>query len=514
MKKTITVHIANFIFNIEEEAYQTLQDYLQAISSQFSIEEERVEIMQDIESRIAELFKEQLNTQKEVIVEADVLAMIEIMGAPEEYIVEEENFSDYQESNSNKQTNETNKKRQIYRDSEEAILGGVCSGLAAYFGIDPIAFRILFIVFTLMGGSGILIYLILYFAIPEAKTIAEKLKMKGQKIDVSSIKNQFDKVKNELGDEVNQKKIKRGFYKLTQGLVVLFTGFVKVFSKFTGFVFFIGGIVGLIIIGILFNDTLLSLISEQSISFSDLLGLLFESETHHIIAYYSLVVLLLMPISYFVIRGVQLLFGLKNKFGSVKIVALTLWIISICMLSLVGVYLAMNFEDSSGEIVENRCVDVEGKTLYVKLESNNLFPNLMRKDGDVILNEMVKLTDSATILAFPRLLIEPSETDSVEIKMIRKARGSKELVAIKNAKAIGYDYQIEENTISLSNYFTIPQESKFRGQNIKVVIKIPQGLELEFGDDIENLMCSVRGEHDLNNTTWVNRKGRMINIIK
>ncbi|MCT4581196.1 MAG: PspC domain-containing protein [Flavobacteriales bacterium] len=514
MKKTITVHIANFIFNIEEEAYQTLQVYLESISAQFSIEEERVEIMHDIESRIAELFKEKLSAQKEVVVEADVVAMIEIMGAPEEYVVEEESYTEYQTETAQKQEKSYQKERQIYRDTENAILGGVCSGLAAYFGIDPIAFRILFIVFTLMGGSGILIYLILYFAIPEAKTIAEKLRMKGEKIDVSSIKNQFDKVKNELGDETNQRKIKKGFHKLTQGLVTLFTGFIKVFSKFTGFIFLIGGIVGLVVVVIIFNEDLLSLISEQSISLSDLLGLLFESETHHILAYYSLIVLLLMPISYFVIRGLQLLFGIKNKFGSVKIAALTLWIISICMLFLVGVYLAKNFDESSGNIVESHYLTVDDGTILVELESNELFPNLIRNDGDVILNEMVRLTDSATLLAFPRLVVEPSETDSIELKIIKRARGSKEQFAVEHANEIGYNYHTEGNKIVLSNYFTIPHEAKFRGQNIKVVLKVPEGMELDFGGNIEDLMCSVRGEHDLNHTTWVNRKGRMINIIE
>lgn len=514
MKKTITVHIANFIFNIEEEAYQTLQTYLQSISAQFSIEEERIEIMHDIESRIAELFKEQLNAQKEVVVEADVVAMIEVMGAPEEYAVEDEGYKEYKSEYSETEEKAGQKNRQIYRDADQAILGGVCSGLAAYFGIDPIVFRIIFIVFTLMGGSGILIYLILYFAIPEAKTIAEKLRMKGEKIDVSSIKNQFDKVKNELGDEVNQRKIRRGFHKLTQGLVTLFTGFIKVFSKFTGFVFLIGGIVGLIVTVVLFNEDLLSLISEQSISLSDLLGLLFESETHHMLAYYSLIVLLLMPISYFVIRGLQMLFGLKNKFGSVKIAALTLWIVSICMLFLVGVYLAKNFDESSGNIVDTKYITVEESSLLVDLESNDLFPNLIRNDGDVVLNEMVRLTDSVTLLAFPRLVVEPSETDSIELKIIKRARASKEQFAVENANDIGYNYKIDGNEIYLSNYFTIPQDAKFRGQNIKVVLKIPEGMELDFGENIENLMCSVRGEHDLNNTTWVNRKGRMINIIE
>lgn len=512
MKKTITVHIANFIFNIEEEAYQALQDYLKKISVQFSIKEERDEIMFDIEARIAELFRERLSNQKEVIVEQDILEMISIMGIPEEYIVEEESTTDTNKEETEEPKNRKNT-RQIYRDDEHAILGGVCSGLAAYFGIDPIVIRVLFIFITLMGGSGILIYLILYFAIPEAKTIAEKLRMKGEKIDVSSIKGQFNKVKDEINEEVKKRKIKTTFNRFVSTLVSLFKRFIKVFSKLIGFVFLIGGIVGIISLVVIFNKEFLSLITEQSISISELLGLLLESDAHRFLAFYSLIVVLLIPISYFLVKGIQLLFGLKNKFTSVKIVFLTFWIVGVCMLIVVGVYLVRNLEESSGDISQIEYLTVDKlEPLTIKLKDNSIFSGMIRTSDAVVLNEMIKLTDSVTYFAFPRLVVEPSETDSVSIKIIKRARGRKEGEAIKLAEGINYEYSALKNNIELSNSFSISESSQFRGQNVKIIIKIPKGMKVNFSSDIEKLISAVRGNHDLSNTTWVNREGRMISV--
>ncbi len=512
MKKTITVHIANFIFNIEEEAYKELQDYLKKISVQFSIKEERDEIMFDIEARIAELFRERLSNQKEVIVELDILEMISIMGSPEEYIVEEDLNAETNEEETERSKTRKNT-RQIYRDDEHAILGGVCSGLAAYFGIDPIVIRVLFIIVTLMGGSGILIYLILYFAIPEAKTIADKLKMKGEKIDVSSIKGQFNKVKNEINDEVHKRKIKTTFNRLVSNFVILFKRFIKVFSKFIGFAFLIAGILGIVSLVVIFNKDFLSLLTEQSISISDLLGLLFESDTHIFIAFYSLIAVLLIPISYLLVKGIQLLFGIKNKFTSVKVIFLTLWIIGVCMLFVVGVYMVRNLEETSGDIIQIEYLAVNKlEPLTIKLKNNSIFSGMIRTNDEVILNEMVKLTDSVTYFAFPRLVVEPSEVDSVSIEVIKRARGRKESEAIKSAEGITYDYSALKNEIELSNSFSILESTKFRGQNVKIIIKIPEGMKLNFSSDIEKLISAVRGNHDLNNTTWMNKEGRMINI--
>src|SRR5690606_31353215 len=133
---------------------------------------------------IAELFQEKIGATKEVIIEKDVDHIIEIMGKPEDYA-----SGDFSETeNNSKQGNDsyyrnTSEKR-LFRDTENASLGGVASGLAHYFNLDVTLVRILFILLTILGGSGILIYLILLVAVPEAKTTTDKFQMRGESINL------------------------------------------------------------------------------------------------------------------------------------------------------------------------------------------------------------------------------------------------------------------------------------------------------------------------------------------
>ena len=511
MKKTISIHIANFIFNIEEDAYFSLQNYLNAISDQFSNLAEREEIMQDIEFRIAELFKEKLTTVKEVITTLDVTDMISIMGQPEVYAIEEEEQPEA-EKKSAKPDNET---KQIYRDDEHAILGGVCSGLGAYFGIDPIIIRIIFIVVTLMGGSGILIYLILYFAIPEAKTIAEKLKMKGQKIDLTSIKSQFEKVKNEINVEENSSKVKALFNRFIQVVVQLFSKFIHFFSKVIGLVTLLVGVLGIILVVLFFNPSLLSLITEKSFSIYEVAKIIFVSSTHQNIVYYSLILAIILPMGYFLSLGIQLLFKVKNNFKPLKIVLLTTWLFSVFVLFLAGSFIARNFNFQSPKLSEHKSFTLSNEEiLKVDVNNSTLSSVLLDSKETVELYKPIQLTDEATYFQFPELMIKPSVTDSFSIEVLRRSKGVKESEAIELAKEIDYKYILNDNNILLSSFLSFPATSKFRGQQVRIVISVPQDRKLTFGNNIEAISTSLQTKRNyvLNNTTWVNRKGRIVKV--
>jgi phage shock protein C len=120
------------------------------------------------------------------------------MGEPHDFMEDE-----VEPSGGNKKTyHRATTNKRMYRNPDDRILGGVCSGLGAYFNTDPWIFRTLFIVFSIFFLSGIIIYLILWIAIPEAKTSAQKLEMRGEPITVDNIKNavknEFDRVKNRM----------------------------------------------------------------------------------------------------------------------------------------------------------------------------------------------------------------------------------------------------------------------------------------------------------------------------
>ncbi len=134
MNKTLSVNIGGYIFNIEEDAYTQLRNYLDSISSYFAGQEGSDEIISDIEARIAELFNERLGSDRQVVIHDDVEQVIIIMGKPEQYAEAEE---DTQTSSKSK----SNDNRRFYRDLDNSTLGGVCSGFSHHLGWDPLIFK-------------------------------------------------------------------------------------------------------------------------------------------------------------------------------------------------------------------------------------------------------------------------------------------------------------------------------------------------------------------------------------
>jgi phage shock protein PspC (stress-responsive transcriptional regulator) len=197
MNKTVTINLSGTVFHIEEHAYTVLEKYLDLIELSLEPDDDKKEILQDVELRISELFREAITEVNQVITLKMVEQVVEVLGEPDAF------SNGSQEAHSAKR-GEHNPTRKLYRDTDNRIAGGVCSGLGAYFSIDPLVLRILFVIFALMFFSGAIIYLILWFVIPEARTTAEKLEMRGRPVTFENIKRT---VKAEFED------VKRNFKK-------------------------------------------------------------------------------------------------------------------------------------------------------------------------------------------------------------------------------------------------------------------------------------------------------------
>jgi phage shock protein PspC (stress-responsive transcriptional regulator) len=253
MNKTISINISGIVFNIEEQAYDELRAYIENIRQNLINEEEREEIINDIEMRIAELFQERLSPQKQVITMNDIEAIKSILGLPEQFNSTDENVPPQQDNDKTEKS--TDNTRRLYRDMDEASLGGVCAGLGHYFELDPLIFRILFIVLFLLFGAGVLLYLVLLLLIPEAKTTADKITMRGQPVNADSIKEFIASIKNKVA-ETDTTKLKKTLNSAVENGVKTSKSIIAVFSKVIGFSFLIGGLVlTTFILVLLFGDT-------------------------------------------------------------------------------------------------------------------------------------------------------------------------------------------------------------------------------------------------------------------
>ena len=169
MKKTVDVEIAGLDFILRVDAYELLANYLEEMESVFSSLPEKQEIVDDIESRIAEELMT-ISKKTKIIHPDHILMILDKIGQPEE-IHHMLNEFDYDKK--------VDLEAQLYRDPENTIIAGVCSGIAAYFGLDPVIVRIFFILFTLLWGVGVLVYLILWMVVPKAQTPLQKMQMHG-----------------------------------------------------------------------------------------------------------------------------------------------------------------------------------------------------------------------------------------------------------------------------------------------------------------------------------------------
>ncbi len=176
MKLTENINLANRIFTIDQDALLKLEEYLKSVERYFAKQEESDEIVSDIESRIAELFETMLTKKKEVITMEDVNKVIDIIGLPEIFM---EDVQSESQSRDKQNFRFQDKNKKLYRDPDNRVIGGVCGGLGTYFNMDPVLFRVLFILALIFTGVGLLAYIILWIVMPEAKTFEQKVQMKG-----------------------------------------------------------------------------------------------------------------------------------------------------------------------------------------------------------------------------------------------------------------------------------------------------------------------------------------------
>ncbi len=172
MKKVVNAGIGGRNFTIEEDAYNRLDAYLKAFRSKADSGSSTTEVMDEVEARICELFSSKIYSSNEVITLAIVNDVISQLGMPDG------SESGFEDEGATAERQSTAKKK-FYRDSDNKYIGGVCSGLGAYFDVDIMLIRIIFIIALFAGTAGFWAYIILWAVAPIAKTSAQKCELRG-----------------------------------------------------------------------------------------------------------------------------------------------------------------------------------------------------------------------------------------------------------------------------------------------------------------------------------------------
>ncbi|MFC2601961.1 MAG: PspC domain-containing protein [Candidatus Saccharimonas sp.] len=183
MKEITRIHLAKTPFSAEIDAKKSLEKYLNLIQKNMHAEPEA---MQEIEARMVELLAERGVAKDGVIGNDDVLAIQKQMGEPRDF----SDGSDNAEIDADVDDEVLgNSPKQLMRDTEHGLIGGVCAGVAAYFGVNPLWIRLIAIFSPFITfGTAVLIYIVMWLSIPEARTASDKLRMRGEPVTLDALK--------------------------------------------------------------------------------------------------------------------------------------------------------------------------------------------------------------------------------------------------------------------------------------------------------------------------------------
>ena len=487
MNKTVNINLGGMFFHIDEDAYQKLTRYFDAIKRSLSNSSGHDEIIKDIEMRVSELLNEKQKTDKYVIGLNDVDEVIAVMGQPEDYIIEDE----LKGTNTYNST-ATRATKKLYRDKEKGMIGGVASGLGHYFGIDSVWIRIVLILLVFAGfGTGILAYIILWIVTPEALTTTEKLEMTGEPVTISNIEkkvreefeNVSDKIKNVDYDKYGN-QIKTSAGKIGSSFGDFIMTVFKIFAKFLGVLLILGGVTVLffLLIGIF------TLGSGAFIDFPWQGFIEAGNFTDYPIWAFGLLMFFTVGIPFFFLAllGFKLLAPNMKSIGNIaKYTLLALWLIAVALAISIGIKQASAFA-VDGRVVKKETINLNpNDTLYIKFKHNDYFAKNVEDRNDFMVTQDSTGTD---IIYSNEVSIKIEKTDEKlpYLQIEKEARGKSLSEAKQRAEQIKYGYKIIGNQLILDNYLLTDLKNKYRDQEIEITLYLPEGTLLKPDTSIQN----------------------------
>lgn len=455
MNKIISANINGFIFSVDEKAYDHLRQYLDSIRQKVKNEE----VMTDIENRIAELFDYKIKNGSQAILMKDVEEIIGQIGSPEQFGSEE------QEEEKSQRTENTNfqrrKYRRLYRNEDDKMIGGVCSGLAAYFGVDPMLVRVAFALSFFAFGTGFLLYIFLMVIVPKAVTPSEKLEMMGEPVDF-----------NNLGKTI-EKDIKDAYDRYKPEVKTGFERFLEIAVKIGGIVLFIF-VLSIIIptgFGVFASIGLVSWFLPVISSY------IFISQTQALIILIGLILFLLVPLVSVTYKIIQFLFKTRPMHRALSITLSSLWFIGFCLLAYSTYNTASQFSNSTS-VSSNDTIINKGGTLVIRAKNTGGDADFEFRSGGVNYTHFQSEDDLREFLDDKigrniELSIVRSYTDKPVVSIIKRSNGESRRAAFLNSENISYHYELKDSIITLDDFFRLDRQSLWRNQRVKVVIAIP-----------------------------------------
>ncbi|MFI5451968.1 PspC domain-containing protein [Pedobacter sp. UC225_61] len=519
MKKTLIINIGNSIIHIEEDAYEILTTYLNEIKQHFAKNADDFEIVTDIENRIAEMFSEILQAaQKQVIELADVQSVIAQMGRVQDFQTEDEEEA----PQGNTYTNYTSSKklyRKLYRDTDEGVIAGVCAGLGHYLNIEARWVRLIAFLSIFLGGSGILAYFILWFAMPRAVSRSEKMSMKGEATNLYGYQRSFDEELAAFKENMKSANahlgpmVKRSGNFITEMIEVLgrfLNGTGKVIMKIIAGSFIICGF-GMMISLIICLAAFLGFWDSNAYDYFPL-SIINQGFRSEIVL--GAFVTLFIPVLALVLFAIRVAFNRMAIHKTVSFALLIIWLIGVSSTVYYVAKISSEFQEHA-ELVQTTelktyptyVVDVDKSMVLSKDDSVAYRISEMDFGKRIIVDD----SDDHPFRVPRNVRIEIVKSDNAKTTMVQtyESQGKTFQVALQNAQNINYKYTQKDSLLTLSPRLELKRESIWRNQEVHITLKVPVGTHLFLNDNIYNYLqfyyysCNTDDQKDSEYREWV-----------
>lgn len=510
MNKILNINLGGYALTIDDDAYEYLTAYLESLRKRFSESEGRDEIVHDIESRLGEIISQSMGNRT-IVMLPDVEAAVEIMGKPEDFGGEGAVGGSSSSGRKAKGTATVRTGKRLFRDEDDAVVGGVCSGLTAYFGIsDPVWMRLIFVLLTfLSAGFWIPAYILLWILVPPAKTAADRLAMRGEPINVDNIAREIEDSFERISTEFSSQK-KSGDGKDRSFSNAISSG-VSVLGQMFGFVVRFIAKFGLIIAAIVAIGLFIALAVSWV---AGIWGLLVAAPFVDYFSPFSSGVTWLGFANIFFLFGIPIL-GLSLMFARALFKFRTPGWLGMVL----GLFWTVNFISAIALLSFGAKGYRAGGTASKNIELAGLNSDTLRvegtranADGESFWwfdneEEFVVFGDKQfEISGLVEIRVRKSDDGVFRCTQVTRARGASNRDAISNAEQIDFPVTLAGNTLRVPISFGIPNGQKWRGQHIRLNIEVPVGKSIVFDEKIYRHAAADMEEYaDDNDRNYISR---------
>lgn len=500
MKETTTINISGIIFHIDQDAFFILQKYFVELKKRFGNDDEGKEIINDIELRIAEILQETLTERKQVITRDDVQQVIETMGHPEDIETDEEPYQ--------QRRNECNNQRRIFRDTDNMVFGGVCSGIGHYFGCDPVIVRVVTVFLSLFYGVGLLIYAVMWAFVPKAITTSQKLEMRGEPVNAKNIKRTITENYEDLKNSKNYQKTRDS---VNLGISAI-GKIIKFVVKAIGIIIGIGLLIGTVTILVAFANVYLFhtpnvyIDGQQHVIFYPFLESIFGSESAMLLFVVSVILLTIIPIGLILFVGVKLVFKFNTNNKAIGLTALVAWLIALIVVISIAISMGLSFANEAESAEQHRLTMPAHKTLYVDLKEMNI--HFEKKWASYRIAHDSELKQSY-IYDRPDFDVKRSNTGMFELEVEKSARSNNFKSALSIAESIRYQFEQKDSILLLSPWYEANFKHAEHINEVDVTLYVPDGYSVFFYKEIYPIVDDIKNVSNTSDSKMMGKKWTM-----